>query len=132
MMQQFVSVSRVFILVTLCYMDWFNTGIDLLGGWVSWGVHPLVVARSGEQISISNFYIGRGAPELGSGRNPDFLDFRFRPELVKKAWPEPELCRNRNSVTYDYIWLNKLVPVPAGTSSWTFFQFRSDLVPAGT
>jgi hypothetical protein len=60
---------------------------------VSWDVHPLVVARAGEQISISNFYIGRGAPELGSGRNPDFLDFRFRPELVKKAWPEPELCR---------------------------------------
>jgi hypothetical protein len=31
---------------------------------------------------------------------------------------------------YDYIWLkiNKLVPVPAGT----FFQFRSDPVPAGT
>jgi hypothetical protein len=35
----------------------------------------------------------RGAPELSSGRNPDFSEFRFRPELIKKAWPEPELCR---------------------------------------
>ena len=35
----------------------------------------------------------RGAPELVSGRNPDFSEFRFRPELITKAWPEPELCR---------------------------------------
>jgi hypothetical protein len=27
----------------------------------------------------------RGAPELGSGRNPDFLEFRFRPEINKKS-----------------------------------------------
>ena len=36
--------------------------------------------------------IARGAP-VSSGRNPDFSEFRFRPELIKKAWPEPELCR---------------------------------------
>jgi hypothetical protein len=34
----------------------------------------------------------RGAPELGSGWNPDFCEIQFRPELVEKAWPEPELC----------------------------------------
>jgi hypothetical protein len=45
------------------------------------------------KITLNSKLNGRGAPELGSGRNPDFLEFRFRPELVKKAWPEPELCR---------------------------------------
>ena len=34
----------------------------------------------------------RGALELGSGRNPDFSEFRFLPEVIKKPWPEPELC----------------------------------------
>jgi hypothetical protein len=43
--------------------------------------------------STFSLEIIRGALELGSGRNPDFLEFRFRPELVKTAWPEPELCR---------------------------------------
>jgi hypothetical protein len=33
-----------------------------------------------------------------------------------------------DKVTYDYIWLNKSVPVLAGT----FFQLRQDPVPAGT
>ena len=35
---------------------------------------------------------GRGAPELGSGQNPNFSEFRFQLELIKKAWLEPELC----------------------------------------
>jgi hypothetical protein len=38
------------------------------------------------------------------------------------------ICLAADKVTYDHIWLNKSVPVPAGT----FFQFRSDPVPAGT
>ena len=36
-------------------------------------------------------------------------------------------CLAADKVTYDYIWLNKLVPVPAGTSGRNFFP-----VPVGS
>jgi hypothetical protein len=45
-------------------------------------------------LPLSKEILIRGALELGSGRNPDFLEFRFQPELIKKAWLEPELISN--------------------------------------
>ena len=50
----------------------------------------LLVMKKINSLSLKN----RGALELlGSGRNPNFSEFLFLPELIKKAWPEPELCR---------------------------------------
>ena len=42
-------------------------------------------------------------------------------------WLEASACLAADKVTYDYIWLNKLVPVPAGTSGRNFFP-----VPVGS
>jgi hypothetical protein len=131
----------------------------------------IVDTRPKVQYVRKKYTLPVGVHLVSSGRNPDFSEFRFRPELIKKAWPEPGLCRfkrdrisnifGRNvdytrkmytlntslwclsfnvcqsfysyicelspwrlevsaclaadKVTYDYIWLNKSVPVPAGT-----------------
>ena len=80
--------------------------IDLKGNLNAQIIHQFTDAIRGKFIVqvcsniISNFkrdfkyikcqVIDRDAPELGSGRNSDFLKFRFRPELMKM------FGRNRN------------------------------------
>jgi hypothetical protein len=54
----------------------------------------VVVIVGGGVVAVVVIIVGggRGVPELSSGRYPDFSEFWFRPGLIKKAWPEPELC----------------------------------------